>query len=56
MGPGVGARRGTEQIGVVDPSLGAAWAAEVVSLVSFHASLESGSLDFWSAVGSEDIT
>ena len=53
MGPSVSARRGTEWVGVMDPGLGVAWAAEVVS---FHASLESRSLDFWSAVGSEAVT
>jgi len=56
VGPGVGARRGTERVGVMDPGLSAAWVVEVVSLVSFHASSESRSLDFWSAVGSEAIT
>ena len=29
--PGVGARRGTEQVGVMDPNLSAARVAEVVS-------------------------
>ena len=49
MGPGIGAHRGTERVGVVDPGLGTAWAAEVVSLVSFHVSSESRSLDFFGA-------
>ena len=58
-GPGVGARHGFEMVSSEDGRDGAraAWAAEVVTSVSFYASSELWSLArvSWSAVGSEAI-